>query len=54
MDYKIKMIQNNNLKLMLNPHFVFGILNSIQYYLIKYDLDKTQNKPYKVQQFHAK
>ena len=42
LDYKIKMIQNNNLKLMLNPHFVFGILNSIQYYLIKYDLDKTQ------------
>lgn len=42
LDYKIKMIQNNNLKLMLNPHFVFGVLNSIQYYLIKHDLDKTQ------------
>lgn len=27
---------------MLNPHFVFSVLNSIQYYLMKNDLDKTQ------------
>jgi len=40
--YKIKSLEQQALQAMMNPHFVFNVLNSIQYYLNTNNADKAQ------------
>ena len=40
--YKIKSLEQQALQAMMNPHFVFNVLNSIQYYLNTNESEKAQ------------
>jgi len=41
-NYQIKSLEQKALQAMMNPHFIFNVLNSIQYYLISDNTDKAQ------------
>jgi len=41
-NYKVKSLEQKALQAMMNPHFIFNVLNSIQYYLSSENTDKAQ------------
>ena len=41
-NYQIKSLEQKALQAMMNPHFIFNVLNSIQYYLSSDNSDKAQ------------
>ncbi len=41
-NYKIKSLEQQALQAMMNPHFIFNVLNSIQYYLSSDNADEAQ------------
>ena len=41
-NYQIKSLEQKALQAMMNPHFIFNVLNSIQYYLMSDNADKAQ------------